>query len=168
MSWPRDWQKDADWLRFGAEGGYTREVISHFLFLTGRVLGPLRLSWARAGYPADEALCETHVFAGLETSGGLPVSIFGSVGGAQPDHQDVTVKGTARSYRFVNFHGLFRSDGGPFEAVLASVDELRSESLPRQLDAFDRCVRRGPHPLATPEEALAVQELVEAILAARG
>ena len=31
--WPREWQKEADWLRFSAEGGYTREVISHFLFL---------------------------------------------------------------------------------------------------------------------------------------
>ena len=32
-SWPRQWQKEADWLRFKKEGGMTREVISHFLFL---------------------------------------------------------------------------------------------------------------------------------------
>jgi parallel beta-helix repeat protein len=38
-----DWQVEADWLRFAAEGGYTREVISHFLFLSQRVLGPLEL-----------------------------------------------------------------------------------------------------------------------------
>jgi predicted dehydrogenase len=42
-AWPRAWQKDADWLRLRHEGGYTREVISHFLFLAGRFLGPLTL-----------------------------------------------------------------------------------------------------------------------------
>ena len=31
-SWPREWQKEADWLRFKKEGGMTREVISHFIF----------------------------------------------------------------------------------------------------------------------------------------
>ena len=31
-SWPRQWQKEADWLRFKKEGGMTREVISHFIF----------------------------------------------------------------------------------------------------------------------------------------
>jgi len=42
-AWPRAWQKEADWLRFRVEGGYVREVISHFLFFTERVLGPVRL-----------------------------------------------------------------------------------------------------------------------------
>ena len=40
-AWPRAWQKEADWLRFRHEGGYTREVISHFLFLAARYLWPL-------------------------------------------------------------------------------------------------------------------------------
>ena len=42
-AWPRAWQKDADWLRLRHEGGYTREVISHFLFLAVLFLGPLTL-----------------------------------------------------------------------------------------------------------------------------
>ena len=54
--WPRAWQVEADWLRFAAEGGYVREVISHFLFFSARVLGPLRLVWARPTWPADPAL----------------------------------------------------------------------------------------------------------------
>ena len=50
-AWPRHWQKGADWLRFRAEGGMTREVISHFLFFTERVLGPLSLISAHTTYP---------------------------------------------------------------------------------------------------------------------
>ncbi|MDB5382202.1 MAG: Gfo/Idh/MocA family oxidoreductase, partial [Rhodospirillales bacterium] len=34
-TWPRGWQQDAaSWLARRAEGGFTREVVSHFLFLT--------------------------------------------------------------------------------------------------------------------------------------
>jgi hypothetical protein len=50
-AWPRAWQKQADWLRFRAEGGMTREVISHFLFFSERILGPLSVVWARPSYP---------------------------------------------------------------------------------------------------------------------
>ena len=38
-AWPRAWQEAADWLRFRAEGGMTREVISHFLFFFRAHLG---------------------------------------------------------------------------------------------------------------------------------
>ena len=82
-TWPRAWQIEADWLRFADEGGYTREVISHFIFFSSRILGPLRLAWSVPGYPSDPDLCETHIAARLENAGGIPVSIFGSVGGAQ-------------------------------------------------------------------------------------
>ena len=63
--WPRQWQKSADWLRFRTQGGMTREVISHFLFFTERVLGPLSLSLAHTTYPEDPSLCETGVLAQL-------------------------------------------------------------------------------------------------------
>ena len=167
-AWPRAWQVAADWLRFRAEGGYTREVISHFLFFSERVLGPLRVVWARPAYPADPALCETHVLARLENAEGVPVSILGSVGGAQPDRQEVTVKGSAASYRVSEFYRTARSTGGPFEPTRAEPADPRAESLGAQLDALDAMLRGEAHPLATLPEALRVQELVEAMLEGRG
>jgi len=164
-AWPRGWQKEADWLRYGAEGGYTREVISHFLFFSGRVLGPLRLVWARAEYPGDAALCETHIAARLENADGVAVSVFGTVGGVQPDRQEMTIKGTARSYRVAEFHLLSASDGGPFEPAGQPPADPRAVSLRAQLDELDKAIRGQPHRLATPAEALHVQELVEAMLA---
>ena len=56
-NWPRAWQQQADWLRFRAEGGMTREVISHFLFFSERILGPLSVSFAHPSYPEDSRLC---------------------------------------------------------------------------------------------------------------
>ncbi|MEZ5729062.1 MAG: hypothetical protein R3E48_14330 [Burkholderiaceae bacterium] len=113
-AWPRAWQIDADWLRFRAEGGYTREVISHFLFLAARFLGPLRLCHASPRYPDDPLLCELDMLARLESTDGRPITVLGTTGGQQPDRQEVTVKGSRASYQFREFYQLWRSDGGPW------------------------------------------------------
>ena len=163
-AWPRAWQKEADWLRFAAEGGFTREVISHFLFFSSRVLGPLRLIWARPSYPSDPALCETHIAARLENSDGVPVSVFASVGGQQPDRQEMTIKGGARSYRVSEFYLLSVSEGGPFEDVGEPPADPRAVSLKAQLDELGKAINGATHKLATPAEALHVQELIEGML----
>lgn len=164
-AWPRAWQVEADWLRFRAEGGYTREVISHFLFLAQRFLGPLRLCSALPRYPADPALCELDMLARLETADGRPVQVMGSTGGRQPDRQEVTVKGERSSFQFREFSQLWRSDGGPWvEAYAASNLDPRQAALQRQLTDLDLCLQGLPHRLATVEEALAVQVLVEGML----
>lgn len=164
-AWPRAWQVDADWLRFRAEGGFTREVISHFVFFSERVLGPTKLIAAHPSYPSDPALCETHVLARLENADGVPVTILGSVGGAQPDRQEVTIKGSARSYRVSEFYQLWSSEGEDFKEVLQRPADPRRDSLQRQLNELDNCLQGEPHLLATPAEALSVQEKIETILA---
>ena len=162
--WPRAWQVEADWLRFSAEGGFTREVISHFLFFSGRVLGPLKLVWSRPSYPSNLALCETHISARLENADGIPVSVFASVGGEQPDRQELTIKGASRSYRVSEFHLLSVSDGTAFAEVSPPPSDPRAVSLKAQLDQLDNALIGQPHKLATLREALHVQELVEAML----
>ena len=163
-NWPRAWQKAADWLRFRNEGGMTREVISHFLFFSERILGPLELVWARPDYPAQGDLCETHVSARLINAKGLPVTIMGSVGGAQPDRQEVTVKGSKTSRRISNFSSDSISSGGEFLPTGEDVIDPRATGLKAQLDDLVLCVQGKPHRLATLEEALRVQVLIEGIL----
>lgn len=166
--WPRAWQKAADWLRFRDEGGMTREVISHFLFFSERVLGPLTVVWARPSYPADPKLCETHLLARLENADGLPVSILASVGGAQPDRQEVTVKGTRHSRRITDFYAMWTSDGGAFARLDDDPKDPRSGALQAQLREFELCIAGRPNRLATPTEALRVQKLIETMLRGQG
>jgi predicted dehydrogenase len=164
-AWPRAWQKDADWLRLREEGGYTREVISHFLFLAGRFLGPLTLQQALPRYPQDKALCELDMLARLTTADGKPVTVMATTGGQQPDRQEVTVRGSRMNHQFREFYQLWRSDGGPWvEALDWTTEDPRTSALQRQLSEVDFWLRGQPHKLATAEEALAVQELVEAML----
>ncbi|MFY0692144.1 MAG: Gfo/Idh/MocA family oxidoreductase [Paracoccaceae bacterium] len=164
-AWPRAWQKAADWLRFRAEGGMTREVISHFLFFSERILGPLSVVWARPSYPEDPALCETHMLARLEAADGRPVTVMASVGGAQPDRQELTVKGSKASRRITDFYVDAVSHGESFTEIAERPADPRGVSLKAQLDDLLLCIAGKDHRLATPQEALRVQKLVETMLA---
>lgn len=166
-NWPRKWQMAADWLRFREEGGMTREVISHFLFFSERVLGPLSLVWARPSFPVDNTLCETHMLARLEAADGCPVTVMGSVGGAQPDRQELTIKGTQASRRVTDFYRDATSQGGEFLPLGVEPEDPRAISLKAQLDDLLLLMNRQPNRLATPEEALRVQILVESMLTGR-
>lgn len=165
--WPRGWQAAADWLRYAAEGGMTREVISHFLFFSERILGPLELVWAQADYPAQDGLCETHVAARLLSETGQPVTVMGSVGGAQPDRQELTIKGSKVSRRIAEFYRDAATDGGPFVPVTPDIKDPRAISLKAQLDDLSLMMAGKSHRLATLDEALRVQILVEGILAGK-
>lgn len=166
-AWPRQWQIAADWLRFRAEGGMTREVISHFLFFSERIFGPLQLVWARPDYPDDPALCETHVAARLVSASGQPLAVFASVGGAQPDRQDLMIKGSKSSRLVQSFYQDSASDGGAFEPVGTEPTDPRAASLQAQLGDLVLLIQGKPNRLATPAEALRVQILVEGILAGK-
>ena len=163
-SWPRLWQKEADWLRFRKEGGMTREVISHFLFFSERVLGPLKVVWAKPTYPNDPLLCETNVLARLETDNGCHVNILASVGGMQPDRQELTVKGTLKSRRIAEFYKDSETDGSEFIPLRNEPKDPRAISLKGQLDNLSLNLRNLPNTLATMQEAMRVQLLVEEIL----
>ena len=165
--WPREWQKEADWLRFKEEGGMTREVISHFLFFSERVLGLLELKWAKVVYPKDHLLCETDVLARLHTQDGKCVNILASVGGVQPDRQEMTVRGTKKSRRVSEFYRDYESDGTEFTPLRKEPLDPRAESLKGQLDELKKLYEKKSNKLATLDEALRVQLLVEGILLSR-
>jgi predicted dehydrogenase len=166
-AWPREWQKAADWLRYKAEGGMTREVISHFLFFSERILGPLKIIWSNPTFPSDSLLCESHLHARLETENGCPVNIMASVGGAQPDRQELTIKGSLKSRRVSDFYRDSESTGGDFISVREEPQDPRASSLGAQLDDLKLLIDGFPHRLATVNEALSVQILIEGILSGK-
>ena len=163
QQWPRAWQIDADWLRFRDQGGYTREVISHFIFVTNRLLGSAKLLWSQATYPQVPDLCETHIQAKLDCSG-VPVSIFGSSGGIGPDRQEVTVWGSKRSFRISDFYFLETSEGAEWNDALAPDADPRMTTLQSQLDNVAQWLNGEAHSLASARDALSVQKIIEGML----
>ncbi len=166
--WPRPWQQGAaSWLARREEGGFTREVISHWLFLLRRTFGQLATRSSAAEYPAETGASETRIGARLN-AGGLPGRVQGEVGGTDQDEAlELTVQGIgAVRLRDWSFAERVRADGSwvahPDTAMPQS--EMRPLVLQRQLAAVAAMTRGEPHHLATLSEAYDVQEAVEAIL----
>ena len=162
--WPRDWQENAAWLAERAEGGYVREVFSHFVYLVQRLLGSVELIDASVRYPADPKLCETHFLARLDC-GGVPISAAGSAGGAGPDRVEFTLWGAKRSYRLWDWNRLQSSAGGPWRDELTEIENPRQDGYLRMLDNFRAFLAGEAHSMPTFRDALAAQVVVEDILA---
>lgn len=166
-SWPRSWQVDAaGWLDRPAEGGFTREVVSHFLFLTRRLVGPLADLKAEAAFP--EAGKAERRISGQLRAGTVPVTFAGSVGTtAKDDHNIWMLEGEAGAVRLCDWSVAERRgpDGNWQRDPEALPNEkMRPLTLKHQLEGVARLARGEPHHLATLSEALDVQETVEAIL----
>ena len=162
--WPRGWQASATWLADRAQGGFVREVASHFVYLADRLFGAPKLLAAKVHYPAGNA-AETRAMAMLEC-GGIPVNLFGTVGGAGPDVVECIVRGSRRSYRITDWYRLQSSDGGAWMSELDDLPRLATEGYRCQLDRLAELIAGKPSNLPDFRAGLRVQEVIEAILRA--
>ena len=90
VRWPRPFQVNAEWLKYKIEGGFTREVISHWLYFCRRLLGEGKLLEASVNFPQTNELAETDVFARLKF-GSIPVFVTAAVGGVGPVGMEFTL-----------------------------------------------------------------------------
>jgi predicted dehydrogenase len=165
-TWPREWQMGAaGWLDGRAEGGFTREVVSHFFFLTRRLFGPLAVLGRSASFPAPNR-SERAVTATL-TAGTLPVSLTGAVGTTtKEDRNRWTLTGDRGVVRIRDWAHAERLVDGAWQHDDTALpqDTARPLVLKLQLAAVAAMTHGQPHPLATLDEAFEVQRAVEAIL----
>jgi predicted dehydrogenase len=157
--WPRAFQADAAWLARAEQGGFVREVLSHFVYLTDRMLGPLSVESVSSDFPSPGAA--EVASRGLLRGGGVPVHVSAFSGLAGPEIYEWTVWGTERSLRLDQWAKLSTSDGGAWEPV--SLEQTGSDYS--RLTLFAQAVR-GEHPrgLADFASGLRVAEVVEAFL----
>jgi predicted dehydrogenase len=157
--WPRAFQADATWLSRAEQGGFVREVLSHFVYLTDRVLGPLTVESVSSDFPGPGA---AEVAArGVLRGSGVPVHVSAFSCLAGPEVYEWTVWGTERSLRLGQWALLSTSDGGPWEPV--ELEQTGSDHS--RLTLFAQAVR-GEHPrdLADFASGRRVAEVVEAFL----
>ena len=94
----------------------------------------------------------------------MPVNIFASVGGMQPDRQELTIKGSKNSRKVSEFYKDSVSSGNNFIPLREEPKDPRAVSLKAQLDNLVLKINNKPNSLATIHEAFRVQKLVEEIL----
>jgi predicted dehydrogenase len=159
--WPRTWQRDAaTWLSGRAQGGFLREVVSHFAYLTHRIIGHCEIDSVQLVYPDDETKAESTIMATLY-AGNIPITISGGVGGTAPDYNAWTLYGTERSFRLQDWGFLHISTAGRWYDVLPETSNTTPMSL--QLDALAQTLEGNPS-LPDLEAGLRVQELIESFL----
>lgn len=167
--WPRPFQAEAAWLAGRQQGGFLREVFSHFVYLTDRLLGPVRPVEVSLDYASGEAESAEVAARGLLRAGDVPVHLsalsglaaFTTSGG---ERCEWIIWGTRRSYLLRNWDQLFASDGGDWVPVALS-GERGTEST--RLSRFAAAVRGEPvNHLADFAAAYRVQVVVEAFHAA--
>jgi len=169
--WPRPWQMDAEsWLDRREQGGFVREVVSHFLFLASRLGGELRLQPGHSiAYPIA-GRSERRLAASL-TAGALPLTLAGGVGTTdKPDHNLFTLTGEKGAIRLRDWAVAERLDAAgiwqPAPEAMAN-EKARPLVLRRQLEKLARLSRGAAEtdfPLASADEAFAVQRIVETLL----
>src|SRR5471030_1693913 len=87
-AWPRSWQAGAaGWLDRPMQGGFTREVVSHFLFLSRRLVGPLQELKGTASFP-EAGKSERRIAATLR-AGTVPVTLAGAVSQTTKDDHNI-------------------------------------------------------------------------------
>jgi predicted dehydrogenase len=151
--WPRGWQAGATgWLAGSEQGGFTREVISHFLFFANRLLGSGVLDQTHVQRSSAET--ETGVHATIRY-GDVTLIIDAAISGDVDDYNRFAVTGTRATAALTDWYRL-EANGHLSERI---------PPLPRQLDALSHMLSgKTDHGLATFEEAAAVVELVEDML----
>ena len=155
--WPRPWQAEAGpWLAERREGGFTREVLSHFVFALQRALGKASVESAAVDWPPDGKGSEVGLAARLR-AGGVPVSVSGEVGGEAADFNRLALVGEKQAIEFRDWLGT--RVGGP------RADPSARPGYLRQLDQLVDFIEGRAHVLPDFAEALAVQETIEALLA---
>lgn len=163
-AWPRPWQAAAGaWLSERAEGGFTREVLSHFVFVLQRVLGPAVVRSSRPTYPAAGRGAETALSAQLE-AGGLPIAVEARVGGDVSDFNRTTLRGSAGEIELRDWFGVNRRRAGAPWERLGDPAEHRAHAQLEQLAQWIALIEGRTHGLPGFGEALDVQMTIEALL----
>ena len=161
--WPRDWQAGAGWLRDRDQGGWTREVVSHYVFLIHRLFGQATVEQVHVGFP-DDGTSEQSLVAVLDC-GGVPIRLIGTSDAAGADEVEFTVRGSERSFRLTNWYQLTSAaSDAPWEPVLSDDAVAPPAAYAAQLGQVAALTAGGDNMLATFAEAFAVQELIESLL----
>jgi 1,5-anhydro-D-fructose reductase (1,5-anhydro-D-mannitol-forming) len=162
-AWAAKRYAEAPWLAGREQGGFIREVTTHYVFLCQRLFGELTLASRHVEFPQDGVSAETFADVRLRSHDTM-ITITGTTQGVGPELNHVNVWGDKASFRVRDLHSLERFDGKGW--VDAFTPKLRPEfdTYMRQLDGLAGLLKGRPHQLASFREALEAQEIIESIL----
>jgi len=161
--WPREWQQTASWLKYREDGGFTREVTTHFLYLCERFFGPGSIKSKSVHYPENRILCETQLDAEL-LFGDVPVTIESKAAAHLEDLISFTVHGTSKSFTLQDFYFGYLQEGDVDTPLFSKEDDVAEQARQAQLVNLCDQYYMGTKLLPSFADAYDVQCLVERLL----
>lgn len=156
--WPRKFQAKAAWLSTRTQGGFIREVFSHFVYLTDRILSPLTPVFVRLDHTPEDFLTSEVNASGLFYSGNVPVKLNALSGAAIPETYEWNLYGSKRSYSIRNWDELYQSDGTGWQSV--TLHQQRGTEKTR-LTLFAKAIRGEQHNLPDFAVGFRVARIIE-------
>ncbi|MCB9907494.1 MAG: Gfo/Idh/MocA family oxidoreductase [Planctomycetes bacterium] len=161
--WPRTWHHAGPWLAGPTEGGFCREVLSHFVYLTQTLLGPLVCTHKDVAWGPEGT--ETRVNAQF-LAGDVPVALMAGVAGGAPDNNRWTLFGEQRSLRVEDWSQVSWGDDQGWHSEQAQLG--RGAGLGPFLDQLSRALDGDSHVLPDAQAGYHVMRTVESLLAREG
>lgn len=161
--WPRGWQQNAGWLCYREDGGFTREVTTHFLHLCDSLFGPGRVVKTTAHYPEDPQLCEARLDADL-IFGETTVKLQSKIDANAEDKIEFHVKGEHKSFSLFDFYKGYIYANDQETALFADDEDTAELARNAQLSRLCDQYQTGVTELPTFEEAYRIQCLIENLL----
>lgn len=165
FQWPRDWQAGAQWLTNADQGGPTREVLSHYVYLLLRLFGAVELK--SSSVRRDDPGQSEYFSQAVLDANGTAVTMSCLIGGAAPDEVLMQFHGHHRSLQLRDWYQLSISEAGNVSPIDGLPADPRLATYQAQLQQVCNLMAGQQHNLPDFEVAYRVQEIIEAILATR-
>ncbi|MGB1205642.1 MAG: Gfo/Idh/MocA family protein [Chitinophagales bacterium] len=163
--WPRPWQQNA-WIDSREDGGFVREVFTHFIQLIQASFGPIGNIHSFVEYPDDKSKCEIGLIGVGELASGVKIVFNGLTDVNQQGNIKLTLFGSEGSIELQNWRKLIVKIGEQ-EFITASNIKKGAKSVNATYDlihAFYEAIDGKKSNLVTFEDGLQATKVVEKLL----
>jgi len=159
--WPRTWQQN-NWINTKEEGGFVREVFTHFVQLIQSSFGEINNLQSFVEYPENPLESETGIIAIGELKNKIKLVFNGLTGVDQKEDLKLTIYGENGSVEMLNWRDLFTTLNGG-ERTLVTPESV--DATYDLIDAFYSAIDGKSNNLVTFEDGYYTTKIVEMLLA---
>lgn len=159
-NWPRLWQINP-WIDSKDQGGFTREVFTHFVQIVVDRFGPINSLCTTSTYPMEPNKSETVLLAHGKFDAEIPIAFSGLTGIGHYEEIKLVIYGDKKTLELSNWRDLFVSDAetGRQKVILEEVNA--SYAL---IDAFYQKIIGNPAKVIDFTSGHKTTEVIESLL----
>lgn len=163
--WPRPWQRNP-WIDSREEGGFVREVFTHYIQVIQSSFGPIKNIHSFVEYPEDQSKCEIGLIGVGELPSGVKVIFNGVTDVNQKRDTKLTLYGSEGSIELQDWQNLLITTGNQKFVLTGEQKEATKVVSPTYnlIHAFYEAVDGKKSDLVTFEDGLQATKVVEKLL----